>query len=123
MWVTLGLNIAGFSPLGLVLLYGGSFGFLWTALFPIFPILRSKVSPEVASTAIGAVNLLSILGGALFQQIFGALINRFEPVHGAYPVAAYQLAFGVGMATACAGLLITAVGVLLRPAKSQERGA
>jgi sugar phosphate permease len=117
LWIPLGIAAAGFSRAGLVLLYGGGFGFLWSAVMLAYPIMRERFPVQQANTATGAVNLLSIMGGAMLQQLFGALINRFPRAGSVYPSAAYQLAFSLGLALACVGFFVLAAGILWQPAR------
>ena len=104
LWFPLALRTAGFGVGGLILLYGGGFGFMWSAFNLFFPVLRGRFRPGIASTAIGVFNLCSMLGGAITQQAFGALLDRFTPIDGAYPLDAYQLTFRVGLIMAVIGI-------------------
>ena len=115
-WVALATTTAGISQLGLGAVYCGGFGYLAASFMLVFPILRTRFSPEIANTAIGVVNLFTMLGGAIIQQLFGILLDRFTPANGIYPVEAYQLAFGVGLGLAAAGVLLWAV--VLGPRKA-----
>ena len=114
-WLMLAAATANMGQVELGAVYGGGFGYLAASFMLIFPILRSSFSPGIASTAIGIVNLFTMLGGAIIQQLFGVLLDRYAPVDGIYPVDAYQLAFRVGLGLAVAGLLLWAVA--LRPQK------
>lgn len=121
-WGPLALRTDGFGLAGLCLLYGGGFGFMWSAFNLFFPILRSRFRPEIASTAVGVFNLCSMLGGAVTQQLFGALLDRFAPAGGAYPLEAYQSTFRVGLAMAAGGLAALLVGMQVRGAMRESPG-
>jgi len=118
IWIPLGLWPAHFGRVGLVVLYGGSFGFMWSAFTLFLPFLRSRFRPEIASTAAGVFNLFSMLGGAIIQQVFGVLLDRFTPVHGAYPLDAYEFTLRVGLIMAGVGIGAMVAGIRLGDKKS-----
>jgi predicted MFS family arabinose efflux permease len=125
LWGPLALHTERFSMAGLGLLYAGSFGFMWSAFNLFFPILRSRFRPEIASTAVGVFNLCSMMGGAIVQQVFGGLLDRFTPIAGGYPLAAYELTFRVGLGMAVVGMAALLVGVRIPGVEShghRERG-
>jgi hypothetical protein len=90
------------------------FGYLAASFMLVFPILRDRFSSQISSTAIGVVNLFTMLGGAIIQQLFGILLDRFTPVNGVYPVDAYELACRVGLALAATGILLWSVVLIPR---------
>jgi MFS family permease len=56
---------------------------------------RSLVPPHLLGRAITLLNIGTMGGGFLVQFVSGALIDLFPSAGGSYPIAAYQLVFGL----------------------------
>lgn len=87
-------------------------GFTFTAYLLVFPLVRGRYPPAVASTALGTVNLLGMLGGAAMQQFFGLLLDRFASNAGAFSKEAYESVFLYATLLAGIGVISLSVGML-----------
>ncbi|HOO90348.1 MAG TPA: MFS transporter [Syntrophales bacterium] len=92
---------------------GGVSAIIWT-------LIRESTPASVLGLTTGLLNLLPILGVAIFQFWTGAILDRVGRVDGIYPPAAYQSAFSLCLAVTVVCLVITLITrkKLLRESRS-----
>jgi sugar phosphate permease len=69
-----------------------------------FTATKELFPTAIAGTSTGTVNLFPFVGGAVFQPVMGAILDRMGKVGGVYPASAYGGAF-----FACLGATIIAL--------------
>jgi sugar phosphate permease len=62
----------------------------WSALILTHALIRETYSSEILGVAVGIMNFLTFLGGAVFTQVMGNIVELFDKVDGDYPLIAYQ---------------------------------
>ena len=62
----------------------------WSALILTHALIRETYSSKNLGVAVGIMNFLTFLGGAIFTQVMGNIVELFDKVHGDYPLIAYQ---------------------------------
>jgi MFS family permease len=62
----------------------------WSALILTHALIRETYSSKILGIAVGIMNFLTFLGGAIFTQVMGNIVEMFDKVHGDYPLIAYQ---------------------------------
>ncbi len=90
------------SVISLSMIYGllFLFGFLASSQILVFAIGRELTSIKISGTTIGLLNMLIMMGGIIFPQLIGKLLDIFwngQMVHGArvYSEHAYRVALSV----------------------------
>ena len=84
-------------------------GFTASAAYVLYAQVKETFPLAIAGTALTSLNFFNMLGAAMFQQMTGIIMGRWQPsVAGVLPVAAYQWCFGVS-----AGLLALGLAVYL----------
>jgi sugar phosphate permease len=58
-----------------------------------FTTTKELFPTAIAGTSTGTVNLFPFFGGAVFQPLMGAILDKVGKVGGVYPPSAYELAF------------------------------
>jgi sugar phosphate permease len=58
-----------------------------------FTATKELFPTAIAGTSTGTVNLFPFVGGAVFQPVMGAILDRIGKVEGVYPASAYGGAF------------------------------
>lgn len=81
-------------------------GFVGGFFVVIYAWFKELMPSAIAGTAIGALNFFPFAGGALFQQIMGAIINSYGRVNGVYPLEAYVNSFWLCFITLLVGSII-----------------
>jgi MFS family permease len=82
-------------------------GFTNAAFIMLYAQVKETFPLAIAGTALTALNFFIILGAAVFQQMMGLIMGRWQlSATGALPPEAYQWGFG-----ACAGLLALALAI------------
>ncbi|NIW86859.1 MAG: MFS transporter [Gammaproteobacteria bacterium] len=77
----------------------GPFGFFGTTGILLYAVLSQRFPVRVTGRVITSLNVLVFSGAFLAQWGLGTVIGRWTPsASGAYPMAAYQSAFGVMLA-------------------------
>lgn len=67
--------------------------------------ITTDLPKSIGSTAAGMINIWCFVGGAVYQQIIGKMLDGYTKVDGHFPLEAYQFAFLVMMATVLVGTL------------------
>ncbi|MEL6505141.1 MAG: MFS transporter [Pseudomonadota bacterium] len=88
--------------------FGGSFMVL------TFAIVREQVPPALGGTALGAVNSMTVMSGAVLQPAVGIALDalwdgRMAAGSRLYGTTDYQLAFGLMLATGVAGFVLAVI--------------
>ncbi len=78
----------------------GTLSILWA-------IIREVSAPERLGTVMGLVNPAPFLGVAIFQPATGYLMDRVGKTGGAFPIEAYQNAFGLCLASLSIAFIIS----------------
>jgi len=82
-------------------------GFTSAALYILYAQVKESFPLSIAGTALTALNFFIILGAAIFQQMSGIIMGRWQPTgHGALPLVAYQWGFGVSAALLAMALVL-----------------
>lgn len=98
---------AGFGTLPMWLLLV-AFALIGFATAPVMLVLahgRSLVPPHLLGRAITLLNMGAMGGGFLVQFLSGAIIEMFASEGGRYPLAAYQVVFGLQAALVLIGII------------------
>jgi MFS family permease len=99
---------------GLMLLENGppawalalGFSFFGTAGAMNYAIIAQRVPPQLTGRASTCFNLLIFIVAFALQWGLGIIIDQWPSTAGSYPVAAYQVAFGVSVALQLTGLAL-----------------
>lgn len=62
----------------------------WSALILTHALIRETYSSKNLGIAVGIMNFLTFLGGAMFTQVMGNIVELFDKIDGDYPLIAYQ---------------------------------
>jgi len=98
LWLLLAIQPEGL-PSGVLLLamfWGGFFAATW---IPIYAQLRDFIPPQMLSTAMGVLNMFLWLGGALYQQVSGLILEGFADASGEAPMMAYRVVIWLALAS------------------------
>jgi len=97
--------LIGFFPLSTHLLLVIFFGIgLFSSCGQVmYANIKELLPSSIAATAMTAVNFFTIGGGAFFQHIMGAMIDRFPLSQGQLSSEAFSFAFGLCFAAAALG--------------------
>lgn len=106
-WIPLVFWIDCMSTLSLTCLLF-IFGFFGGFCVVMYAHLKEKVDPRMAGTATGFLNVFVFTGGAVFQQIMGAIIAAYPPVGMLIPAAAFQTSFILCLAALIIGTAVYA---------------
>ncbi|MDP7668412.1 MAG: MFS transporter [Rhodospirillales bacterium] len=99
------LIIASFAAGGLLLPVWIAFGFFGTTGIISYAALSQRFPAVLAGRLNTGLNLLVFVGASLFQWGIGVVINLWPAgADGAYPVIAYQVAFGMVLVLQLGGL-------------------
>jgi len=98
---------AGFGalPMWLLLVAFALIGFATGSIALLLAHGRSLVPPHLLGRAITLLNMGAMGGGFLVQFLSGAIIELFASEGGTYPLAAYQVVFGLQAALVLIGII------------------
>jgi len=86
--------LPAFAPLSIpkwavpLLLFGITIN--WSAIILTHAMIRELFPLKILGIAVGIMNFLTFLCGAMFTQVMGHIVELFDKVDGDYPLIAYQ---------------------------------
>jgi sugar phosphate permease len=105
LWTVLAVRPDGLDSalLWLAMFWGGFFAATW---IPCYALLRDSVPPMMIATAMGVLNLFFWLGGAVYQQLCGLVLQTFTDASGETPLIAYRVVIWIALASVAASVAL-----------------
>lgn len=115
-WLYLAMSPSGWSltSMSAFCFFMGGFGGFYVINYAH---VGERLPRKVVGTAIGVFNLFYFIGGAVYQQVMGQMLDGYGKVNGAFPVEAYVSTFWlcfIGMVIGVAALLMTTESFIRR---------
>lgn len=107
LWIVLAGAAHGFS-LKTLALFLFVYGFCNGWFVVMYANLKENVEPAVQGTATGLLNTFVFLGGAAFQQVTAAILDRTSGAHGMLTLTGFRSAFGF-----CLGAMLLAMVIFM----------
>jgi hypothetical protein len=103
LWAVLAVQPDGLDSalLWVAMFWGGFFAATW---IPCYALLKESVSPRMIGTAMGVLNLFFWLGGAVYQQLSGLVLQAFTDASGETPLIAYRVVIWIALASVAASV-------------------
>jgi len=70
------------------------------------PHITADLPKAIGATAAGMINIWCFIGGAVYQQIIGKILDGYTKVNGHFPLEAYQSAFMIMVGTLVVGTVV-----------------